>query len=346
MEFSRELLFFFSALGAFNGLVIGIYFLLFAKPKIVSNYFLGVLLIALSIRIGKSVFLYFSPHLAGGFIQFGMSACLFIGPSLYFYLRSVTRPEKSCKDWKYHYLPLLIIIVTIDFLFPWYEYRRVWFYTFYSIYAVWLIYLISAGWQIRKSISKVLKKGKLSSMEVWVNSIFIGNLLIWIAYNTVSYTSYIVGALSFSFIFYLLILLLIFTRKKDPSFMSRQVKYGNRKIEEHEAKELYDQIHQLMLEEELYKNANLKLSDFAERLHVLPHRLSQLINDNLEKNFTSFVNEYRIDRAKQVITNDTHLKLESIGYECGFNSKSTFYSSFKKVTGMTPADFKKQSIEQ
>ncbi|MEM9858038.1 MAG: AraC family transcriptional regulator, partial [Bacteroidota bacterium] len=82
MELSRELLFFFSALGAFNGLVIGLYFLLVAKPRAASNYFLGLLLLALSIRIGKSVIYYFNPDLAGIYLQLGISGCLFIGPSL------------------------------------------------------------------------------------------------------------------------------------------------------------------------------------------------------------------------------------------------------------------------
>ncbi len=343
MEFSRELLFFFSALGAFNGLVIGLYFILFAKPRTTSNYFLGVLLLALSLRIGKSVFLFFNPNLAGGFIQFGISACLFIGPSLYFYLRAVTKPDHSQSDWKYHFIPLFVVISIIDFLYPWYEYRGLWYYVFYSIYAIWLIYLMLSGWIIRESIFKIFKRDKLSNMEVWVNSVFLGNLLIWIAYNTTSYTSYIVGALSFSFIFYLLVLLLIFTKKKDPGFMSRQVKYGNKKIDEDEAKALCSQLDQLMTQNRLYKNADLKLPDLATHLNILPHRLSQLINDNLGKNFTVFVNEYRIEYAKQSIVTDTHLKLESIGYECGFNSKSTFYATFKKITGMTPAQYKEET---
>jgi len=343
MEFSRELLFFFSALGAFNGIVLGLYFLFFAKPKTVSNYFLGVLLLSLSIRIGKSVFMYFSYHLAGEFIKFGMSACLFIGPSLYFYLKSVTIPDEKHADWKYHYIPLFIAISIIDYLYPWYEYPDLWYYLFYSIYAVWLVYLLLAGWIIRESITKIFSRHKLSNMEVWVISIYIGNLLIWIAYNTVSYTSYIVGALSFSFIFYLLVLLVIFTKKKEPGFMSRQVKYRNKRIGEPEARELSNKLHQLMTEKELYKDANLKLPDLANHLNVLPHLLSQLINDNLEKNFTVFVNEYRIAHAKRVISTEKHLKLEAIGYECGFNSKSTFYSTFKKITGMTPARYKEES---
>ncbi|MEO9484214.1 MAG: helix-turn-helix domain-containing protein [Ekhidna sp.] len=338
MEFSREILFFFSALGAFNGLVIGLYFLFFAKPKHRSNYFLGVLLLALSIRIGKSVFLYFSDHMWGGFLQFGMSACLFIGPSLYFYLKSIMQPDKTL-NWKIHYLPLLIIISTIDVLFPWHD--DLWYYLFHTIYFVWLIYLIFSGFLLRETLKNLFKRNvRLSTMEVWIVSIYIGNSLIWIAYNTVNYTSYIVGALSFTFIFYLLILLLFFTRKKDPGFLNKHVKYGNKKIDEAEAQQLQRRLNELMENERLFKDANLKMSEVAKKLNILPHYLSQFINDNLNKNFTIFINEYRITEAKKLIKSDSHLKLESIGYECGFNSKSTFYTAFKKIAGTTPAKFK------
>lgn len=340
MEVSRELLFFFSALGAFNGIGIGLYFLLFAKPKVASNYFLGVLVLALSIRTGKSVFLHFSSHLAGPFIQFGLSACLFIGPALHFYLRSVTHPDQSQASWKYHFIPLFIAIVYVAASYPWYDYPTVWHYIIRTIYKIWLTYILLGAWTIRKLLLKIPKREKLSTMEVWIISIFLGNLIVWIAYNTISYTSYIVGALSFTFILYLLVILLVFTRKKDPSFMNRHVKYGNKKIDATEAKELQERIHQLMDDEKLYKNANLKLPDLAAKLHILPHRLSQLMNDNMGKNFTAFVNEYRIKHAQKLISSDTHLKLESIGYECGFNSKSTFYAAFKKVTGVTPSAFK------
>ena len=344
MELSRELLFFFSALGAFNGVVIGLYFLLFAKPRIASNYFLGVLLLALSIRTGKSVFLYFNEELAGPFIQFGLSACLFIGPSLYFYLRSVQHPGKSLSDWKFHYVPLVLIITVIDFSFPWYENHSLWVVIFDSIYAVWFIYIFLSGWIIRSQLAKIFKKEKLSPMEIWINSIFIGNLLVWTVYNFVTYTSYILGALSFSFIFYLLVLLLIFTRKKDPGFLSRQIKYKNKKIEDVEVSKIKAKLDELMVADQLFKDPNLKLPQVANQLNLLPHTLSQVINDNLKKNFTGFINEYRIEFAKTQIAQNAHLKLESIGYESGFNSKSTFYSAFKKVTGKTPAQFKEDSL--
>ncbi|MEM9897287.1 MAG: helix-turn-helix domain-containing protein, partial [Bacteroidota bacterium] len=116
--------------------------------------------------------------------------------------------------------------------------------------------------------------------------------------------------------------------------------YGNRQIDTEEALRLIQRLDDLMKTESLYKNPNIKLPEIAKRLHVLPHKLSQLINENLDKNFALFLNEYRIAMAKNMILQNENLKLESIGYECGFNSKSTFYATFKKLTGTTPSRFK------
>ena len=84
------------------------------------------------------------------------------------------------------------------------------------------------------------------------------------------------------------------------------------------------------------------LSDVAKKLQISVHQLSQLLNDNAGKSFPLFINEYRIEKAQQMLTASQHLTLESIGYECGFNSKSTFYTSFKKIMGTTPAKYKSQ----
>ncbi|MEM9858069.1 MAG: helix-turn-helix domain-containing protein, partial [Bacteroidota bacterium] len=251
-------------------------------------------------------------------------------------------PSNHSFNWKYHYSFLFIAITVINILYPW-DTSQEWYYFFYAIYYIWLGYILLSSWVVRSTLAKLFRKNSsMTNMEIWVVSIFIGNLIIWIAYNTTEYTSYIVGALSFSFVFYLLILLLIFTKKKDPGFMSRQVKYGNKKISEEEADLLLSQLKRLMRDKMLFKDSNLKLSDVAYQLKILPHTLSQLINDNLDKNFTLFINEYRIYFAKELIKQNTHLKLEAIGYDSGFNSKSAFYAAFKKITGMTPAQFKEK----
>jgi AraC-like DNA-binding protein len=67
-----------------------------------------------------------------------------------------------------------------------------------------------------------------------------------------------------------------------------------------------------------------------------------LLNDNLGKSFALFINEYRIEEAKHLLKENNSFTLEAIGFEAGFSSKSTFYATFKKVTGQTPSEFKKQ----
>mgnify|MGYP000035312788 CR=1 FL=1 len=85
---------------------------------------------------------------------------------------------------------------------------------------------------------------------------------------------------------------------------------------------------------------NLKSSEVAKKLRITTHQFSQLLNDNLGKKFSSYVNQYRIEEAKKVLQENSNLTLETIGYECGFNSKSTFYTTYKKIVGKTPSQFK------
>lgn len=342
MNVSDELLFFFSALGVFNALLISFYFFFFKKPKSISNFFLGLLLLMLAIRVGKSVFYYFNPELAQIFIKVGLAACVLIGPALYFYIKSCVQPESKIGFWKPHFLVLLSLSIVIGFLFP--ETHDPWIIGSLSwvsiIYLIWLGYIVASGWMIRSIISKMFRKNeKVSDLDFWVLSVFLGNTIIWIAYKTCSYTSYIVGALSFSFIFYLLFLLIHFRRTKGAIF-SNASKYSNKKIEPTEAENLSLQLNHLMQHEKIYTNADLKLSDVASKMNILPHTLSQLINDNIGKSFTLLINEYRVQEAKKLIESNAHIKLEAVGYDCGFNSKSTFYSVFKKIANTTPAKYK------
>lgn len=96
-----------------------------------------------------------------------------------------------------------------------------------------------------------------------------------------------------------------------------------------------------------YRNPNLSLADLAAQLHLPPHHLSQVINEQCQQNFFDFLNAYRINEVKrQLRSPDTaHLKLEEIGFASGFNSKSTFNAAFKKHTQTTPSQFRKSALE-
>lgn len=347
MDASQAMLFFFSALGAFNGLLMGLYFLFIAKPRHISNYFLGALLISFSIRIGKSVFFHFNQDLSYGYLQFGLTGCFFIGPFLYFYIKSVVDPNGHIlKTWKYHMAILVPVAIVVGYLFP-FEYNiDLWRpHILNGIYHTWLVYSLLAGLVLWPTITKIFnKETKLTSIELWMVSILIGNMAIWAAYYFAGMTSYILGALLFSFIFYLLFLLFLFNRRKVSVLFKKQEKYKDKKILDVEAKALITKLRHAMEQEKYYTNPNLKLPDVAKKLNVLPHTISQLLNDNVGIGFPQFLNEYRIEEAKKMLKEENNLTLESIGYDCGFNSKSTFYSTFKKMTGTTPAKFKENPL--
>ena len=178
----------------------------------------------------------------------------------------------------------------------------------------------------------------ITALEFWILSVYFGNFIIWIAYKTSSYTSYIVGALSFTFVFYLLFLVIHFKKRKKAIFSTTE-KYSDKKIEN--ATVLIQQLKLIMIEDKPFKNSNIKLNDIAIKLDISKHLLSQLLNDNLGKSFSKFINEYRVDEAKKLIKNNKKFTLEAIGFDAGFSSKSTFYATFKKIVGVTPSQFNK-----
>ena len=93
-----------------------------------------------------------------------------------------------------------------------------------------------------------------------------------------------------------------------------------------------------------YQDAELSLPSLAEALHIPTHELSRIINVSLKKNFTDFINEYRVvevARKMQDTAND-HITLLGIAFDCGFNSKTTFNRTFKQMTGKSPAEYKNE----
>ncbi|WP_075343034.1 helix-turn-helix domain-containing protein [Tenacibaculum agarivorans] len=342
MDFNKQLIFFFSALGAFNAFILAFYFTLIANKKKFSNYFLSALLLVLSIRIIKSVFFYFNPELSGVFIQIGLSACILIGPFLYLYLRSVSKEQT--KQWWLHIFPFFVGITIVGTFYPYFENRPLWRIVVSGIYIQWLVY-IALSFRLMLPIFKKLfnKREKVQRIEIWKLSIFCGVALIWFAHFISSYTSYIVGALSFSFVFYLILLTFFFKIQKQQNFFEDKVKYKDKGI----AKEMIDKI-TLGLEEfknqELYLNADITISKLAKEFQISSHVLSQFMNNNLGKSFSSYINELRIEKAKTLLCSQKGYSIENIGYESGFNSKSTFYTTFKKITGITPSEYQKRSL--
>lgn len=101
----------------------------------------------------------------------------------------------------------------------------------------------------------------------------------------------------------------------------------------------------LMKEKKPYLDNELTLAKLADELSIPQHHLSQIINEKIGQNFFDFINSYRIEEAKKLLTSHEGgmLTILAIAEEVGFNSKSAFNNAFKKVTNTTPSEYRKQN---
>ncbi len=104
-----------------------------------------------------------------------------------------------------------------------------------------------------------------------------------------------------------------------------------------------ERIEELMKNEKIFTDNTLCLYQMAHKLKMPRNILSSIINNHYSKNFYQFINEYRIEEAKKMLLNPkyNHLSIEGIAQTVGFNSKSVFNPIFKKITGVTPSEFRK-----
>lgn len=334
MTFGEQMLFFFSVIGAFNGFLLGIYLLCVKKLKYIPDFFLGLILLTLSSRVGISVGIYFYPDWPRIIPHLGLSALFFTGPALYYYIQSsLLKQEFDLKKCRLSFGALTLILGTIGLLyliFPitWDRY----FGTF--IYMVWSIGIVGSVY----TYYTMSKRLSVNPDKV-VFPVLLSNVVIFLTYQLIS-TGWVQiycagGSLVFSFVLYANFL--IFFNKKHQSTETKEInKYSSKKISDEHAVNFVSKLEILMNTEELYKNPNLKLSDLATRMNISAHQLSQVLNDNVGKSFSTYINEYRINEACEKIESGSYLKIEEIGYEVGFNSKSTFFSTFKKIKNTTP----------
>ena len=109
--------------------------------------------------------------------------------------------------------------------------------------------------------------------------------------------------------------------------------------------ELMARISQAMEEQQPYLNSRLRLSDLASLLGVSQNDISACINTQKGCSFSTFINGYRIDYAKQLLVSQPDMKLSHIATESGFTSEQTFHTNFKQITGLTPRQWLSQTAE-
>ena len=104
--------------------------------------------------------------------------------------------------------------------------------------------------------------------------------------------------------------------------------------------ELMLRIRETMQSNKLFLNSNLKVSDLATLLGTNSRYISRCINVCENRSFSDFVNDYRIEYAKQLMVKNPKMKVGNAGTASGFSSEQNFFRIFKQATGQTPGDWR------
>jgi AraC-like DNA-binding protein len=129
---------------------------------------------------------------------------------------------------------------------------------------------------------------------------------------------------------------------EEDTIITEKPKTAKAKLSTEKIKDLVDRIAGLMEKEKIFQETELTLQQLALRLNVPAYQVSQSLNEGMKKNFYDLVNGYRVEEAKRLLIDpkNTNYTILSVGFEAGFNSKTTFNTVFKKFTGMTPTEFR------
>ena len=294
-------------------------------------------------------------------------------PFLFLYIFSFTTKDfKFRKVYLLHLIPFLFFLVMIilkfhiksadslreilqtDSLFSLMESRIFDFFHYLQFfgYAVASL-IILRNYRIKiKNVFSTIEHINLS----WLNFVVFGfiswkllrflNYILWITTeSSIVMYLYIVAEI----IFLIFVSLMFLKGLRQPVILTgyeeNQYKRKYKKTSLSEAmKENYkNNLLQYMEKQKLYLDSSLYINELAEKVSIPPHHLSQVINTCFDQNFFDFINSFRINESKRLLSEQNSVKktVLEILYATGFNSKSVFNTAFKKHTGMTPTQFKK-----
>ncbi|MEO5558938.1 MAG: AraC family transcriptional regulator [Dokdonella sp.] len=118
--------------------------------------------------------------------------------------------------------------------------------------------------------------------------------------------------------------------------------YARSGLEPAQCVQIAAELGRLMTAEQLYVDSQFDLQALSERSGWSPNYISQALNQGLKKNFFEFVNGFRVSAARDALANpDEDRTILEIALACGFGSKSTFNTVFKRLTGLTPSEFRR-----
>lgn len=321
-----------------SGLGISSFFSIYLlrKPSL-QNRLLAFLLLALSLRITKSIF-YATVDLPLFIRNLGLAANLAVGPLLFLYTKALSGHKELHKAHYLHFVPTLLYVGACTLL-PNGGESLYWKLSYPLILTQSFLYVfLSMGVLIRER--PALKKHKFN----WLTGLLVCLTLMWTVY-TLNFLKiipiYALGPITFSILMFCLLAVAI---ENKEAFFSRPVpQYKGAQVTQDQAKMHLGRLKELMEAEGMYKNPELTVSDVSAALGTSTRNVSLILNKYGETNFSSFINQYRIEEAKRLLKARRQEKILAIAYDAGFKNLATFNQVFKAYTGQTPSAYKKNA---
>ncbi|GAA4279370.1 helix-turn-helix domain-containing protein [Aquimarina mytili] len=323
-----------SCLGVIQALFLCFYLFTVKKGNRRANRLLAFVLLGLTIRIGKSVFhnyIEVDPRIR----NLAISSILAVGPFLWMYGKVLFEKQQSFSNTRYfHLIPFGLFVLGSpiipnrgDFM-SYLAYALVFAHLGIYLLICWK-YILNTMHEVSKTLIQWYRNIVIGVSVIWV--LYVGILLRWIPF-------YILGAISFSFLMYLFSYLLL----KRHVFALE--KYSNSTIDRLTSKKVLQQVKNLLEENEVYLENDISLHSIASQLSISPRELSQVINENEQKNFSEFINHYRVKKAKALLVDPSYAneKIATIAYDCGFGNVTSFNLAFKAETEITPSQYRNQ----
>ena len=284
------------------------------------------------------------------------------GPLLYFYLLAVFNivPEYKVKKW-IHFIPLFTYVVMVlplmfmgkeTFISISYQMESVFY--FVELFAIFqnIFYLIINYMLLNRFLVKEEEVTSTIPRVVFIKLLLAFNLFGIIFWGLSFVLRRYFPDLGSEFLGYhmvwyslsLVILLLGYWAINYPELFKFE-EILEKPVEKSAAEEDFSGyihiIESVMDEEKPYLEPRLTLADLSGRTGINKHILSKVINEYYRKNFFDFINTYRIKEFEEIAANKNtgNLTLLGLAHECGFNSKTTFNTAFKKLTKKTPGEY-------
>jgi AraC-like DNA-binding protein len=362
-------------LGVIQGLFLSIFFFQNKKGNRQFNLFFGVLLIAFSLGLAEIVMCYTNYMFKVLWLtDFAEPTNLLYAPCLFLSHKAFLKGKINKADW-WHFAPFVLYFIYMcitSYPLPielkyngylnayhpnlpkldgnghlpssWYIFRR---YTNEIMLTQMLIYTAWGIWQIKgESISLGINFWSNQNEKLtWVRKTqfyFILTYLLLLICKLIfpkDSSDHIVGSFITAIIY-----LISFSILAQNAFFenSQKRRYEKSSLSDDSRTESLKKLEKIMTDEKPFLQNNFSLTILSKSMSISPHHLSQILNESLGQTFFEYIATKRVKESQLLLKSveHNHIKIEEIAEMVGYNSKSAFNTSFKKITGQTPSEFR------